>query len=130
MRLGHAGENQRRAQCRFRRRGPATLATGREAAVRHRIREEEKERFRPEDFAHLDVGEIITYNKGRPGRAAKVGKGRAGYLSCTRRPDGTRAVSERVREYYRELLENITFERGQSAGWNCRPDSTSLQFST
>jgi len=98
-----------------------TLARGGAVAIRHQVREEEGERFRPEDFAHLDVGEAIAYNKGRPGRSAKVVKGRTRYLFCTRQPEGTTAVSERAREYYREILENLTFERGQARCWDCWP---------
>jgi hypothetical protein len=96
------------------------LAGGKDLAIRHRVREEREERFRPEDFAHLDVGDIIAYNKGRPGRLAKVAKGRAAYIFCTQKPDGAAAVTARVREYYREILENLTHERGQSSRWDCQ----------
>ena len=98
------------------------LSDGKELVVRHHVREEEKERHRPEDFSHLNVGEIIAYNKGRPGRVAKVAKGRAAYIFCTRKPEGPAAVSQRVREYYREVLENLTHERGQSSRWSACPD--------
>jgi hypothetical protein len=95
------------------------LARGQDLVIRHQIREEKEERFRPEDFAHLDVGDIIAYNKGRPGRTAKVAKGRAAYIFCTQKPDGTAAVTARVREYYREILENLTQARGQAGRWDC-----------
>jgi hypothetical protein len=95
------------------------LAGGKDLVIRHQIREEKEERFRAEDFAHLDVGDIIAYNKGRPGRTAKVTKGRAAYIFCTQKPDGTAAVTARVREYYREILENLTYERGQASRWAC-----------
>jgi len=94
------------------------LAGGREIAVRHCVREEERERHRAEDFAQLDVGDIIAYNKGRAGRHAKVARGRASYLFCTEKPAGTAAVNRRLREYYREVLENLTHERGQGARWD------------
>ena len=68
--------------------GPVAVARGRPVAIRHQVREEEGERYRPEDFAHLDVGETIAYNKGRSGRGAKVARGRTAYLYCTRQPDG------------------------------------------
>ena len=95
------------------------LATGKQMAVRHQVRTEERERFRAEDFAHLNVGDIIAYNKGRKGRLAKVAKGRAAFHPCTRRPDGPAAVNARVREYYREILENLTHDRGQGSRWDC-----------
>jgi len=95
------------------------LGSGKEIAVRHRVRTEEKARFRAEDFAHLDIGDIIAYNKGRKGRGAKVGKGRAEYHFCTSRPDGIAAVRDRMREYYREVIENLTHERGESRRWDC-----------
>lgn len=95
------------------------LAGGRNLVVRHRISEEKEERFSPEDFSHLDVGEVIAYNKGRRGRHAKVVRGRVSYLPCTRRPAGPAAVTARVREYYREILENLTHERGQGSRWDC-----------
>jgi hypothetical protein len=46
------------------------LGAGRAMTIRHRVGEEERERFRPEDFAQLNVGDIIAYNKGRTGRRA------------------------------------------------------------
>jgi hypothetical protein len=64
------------------------------------------------------VGDIIAYNKGRAGRHAKVARGRASYLFCTEKPAGTAAVNRRLREYYREVLENLTHERGQGARWD------------
>jgi hypothetical protein len=95
------------------------LATGREIVIRQRVRTEEKERFRAEDFAHLDVGDIVAYNKGREGRTAKVAKGRARYHFCTRKPDGVAAVQACVREYFRAVIENLTHERGQTRRWDC-----------
>lgn len=95
------------------------LAAGRNLAIRHQVGREERQRFRPEDFTHLDVGDIIAYNKGRPGRSAKVAKGRAAYTFCTERPAGLKAVNLRVREYYREILENLTHGRGEGARWDC-----------
>jgi hypothetical protein len=93
------------------------LKGGRAPSVRRRVVEEEEPRFRPDDFALLNVGDIVAYNKGRPGRIAKVAKGRAEYEFCTRRPAGTAAVSARVREYYREVLENLAWERGEAGKW-------------
>ena len=61
---------------------------------------------------------MIAYNKGREGRLAKVARGRTAYLFCTSRPAGAAAVGARVREYYRELLENLTHERGQGSRWD------------
>ena len=95
------------------------LAGGKELVIRHQVREEKEDRFRAEDFSHLDVGDIIAYNKGRPGKIAKVSKGRAAYIFCTQKPDGVAAVTARVREYYREILENLTHERGQTSRWDC-----------
>ena len=97
------------------------LGGGRGMSVRHRVAEEERERFRPDDFALLDVGDIIAYNKGRPGRMEKVSKGRADYIFCTGKPEGVAAVNRRMREYYREILENLSHERGESARWDCAP---------
>jgi hypothetical protein len=98
------------------------LAGGRSMTIRHRVGQEERQRYRPEDFAHLNVGDILAYNKGRPGRSAKVAKGRAAYTFCTEKPAGLRAVNHRVREYYREVLENLSHERGQGALWACSPN--------
>jgi hypothetical protein len=95
------------------------LAGGKDLVVRHHVREEKEERFSPEDFSHLDVGDVITYNKGRRGRHAKVTRDRVSYIFCTQKPAGVAAVHARVREYYRELLENLTHERGQSTRWDC-----------
>jgi hypothetical protein len=107
----------------------SVLGSGQGMVVRHRVREEEKERYPPEDFSHLNVGDIISYNKGRKGKRAKVTKGKAEYIFCTERPKGLAAVNERVREYYREILENLTHERGQSARWNCVPRLSSAAVS-
>jgi hypothetical protein len=96
-----------------------SLAGGRPARVRTQVRDEERALHPAEEFSHLDVGDIIAYNKGREGRTSKVAKGRAAYLPCTRKPDGPAAVNRRVREYYRELLENLTHERGQGSRWDC-----------
>jgi len=96
------------------------LGAGREVRVRHHLHCAEKERFRAEDFAHLNVGDIIAFNKGRKGRSPKIVRGRAEYHFCTRKPDGVAAVRDRVREYYRELLENLAHERGESGRWDCR----------
>lgn len=98
-----------------------TLGGGQGLVLRRRVREEERARFRPEDFAHLDVGEMIAYNKGRRGKHAKVVKGSAVYHFCTEKPDGLAAVRDRVREYYRELLENLTHDRGETQRWDCGP---------
>jgi hypothetical protein len=97
------------------------LAAGRSLSIRHQVAREERPRFRPEDFTHMDVGDIIAYNKGRPGKSAKVAKGRAAYTFCTERPAGLQAVNARVREYFREVLENLTHGRGQSRLWDCDP---------
>ncbi len=94
------------------------LGGGAPPAVQRQRREEERPRFRPEDFALLDVGDVVAYNKGRPGRTSKVAKGRAQYGFCTQRPAGVAAVAARVREYYREVLENLTHQRGQSRFWD------------
>ena len=95
------------------------LGSGREMVIRHQRREEEAPRHRAEEFALLDVGDIVAYNKGRPGRIGKVGKGRARYHFCTQRPDGVAAVHARLREYYREVLENLAHARGESGRWDC-----------
>jgi hypothetical protein len=97
------------------------LASGRSLVVRHQVREEKEERFGPEDFSHLDVGDVIAYNKGRRGRHAKVVRGRVSYIFCTQQPAGAAAVNARVREYYREILENLTHERGQAARLDSAP---------
>ncbi len=97
------------------------LASGKSLVVRHQVREEKEERFGAEDFSHLDVGDVIAYNKGRRGRHAKVVRDRVSYLFCTRKPAGAAAVNARVREYYREILENLTHERGQGARWDGEP---------
>jgi hypothetical protein len=97
------------------------IARGRSLAIRHRVGQEERPRFCPEDFALLDVGDIIAYNKGRPGRSAKVAKGRAAFHFCTEKPAGLQAVNLQVREYYREILENLSHERGQGGLWECAP---------
>ncbi len=99
----------------------SVLGSGKGMVVRHHIKEEEKDRYRPEDFAHLNVGDIVAYNKGREGRNAKVKKGRARYNFCTKKPEGLTAVNARVREYYREILENLTHERRQTLRWDCQP---------
>jgi hypothetical protein len=95
------------------------LGGGRSLVVRHHVREEKEERFSAEDFSHLDVGDVIAYNKGRRGRHAKVVRDRVSYIFCTQKPAGVAAVGARVREYYREILENLTQERGQSSRWDC-----------
>lgn len=97
------------------------LAGGRTLAIRHQVSREERQRFSPEDFAQLNVGDIIAYNKGRPGKSAKVAKGRAAYHFCTEKPAGLKAVNRSVREYYREILENLSHERGQAGLWDCAP---------
>jgi TraM recognition site of TraD and TraG len=97
------------------------LASGKSLVVRHQVREEKEERFSAEDFSHLDVGDVIAYNKGRRGRHAKVVRDRVSYIFCTQQPAGAAAVNARVREYYREILENLTHERGQAARWDCVP---------
>ena len=100
-----------------------SLSTGRAPSVRRLVRDEERERHRAEDFSQLNVGEVIAYNKGREGRLAKVARGRTSYLFCTSRPAGAAAVGARVREYYRELLENLTHERSQSSRWDATAPS-------
>jgi hypothetical protein len=99
------------------------IGSGREVRIRHQVRCAEKERYRADDFAHLNVGDIIAFNKGRKGSSSKIVRGRAQYHFCTKRPDGIAAVRERVREYYREVLENLAHERGESGRWDCRPVS-------
>ena len=99
-----------------------TLSNGRGLVVRHRLSNEEKDRYRPEDFAHLNVGDIVAYNKGCEGKIAKVRKGKSHYIFCTEKPRGVTAVNARVREYYREILENLSHERGQDRRWDCQPD--------
>lgn len=99
----------------------SVLGSGKGMVVRHHVKEEEKDRYRPEDFAHLNVGDIVAYNKGCEGRNAKVRKGKAHYNFCTKKPEGLAVVNARVREYYREVLENLTHERGQSQRWDCQP---------
>lgn len=98
-----------------------TLSNGRGLTVRHRLSNEEKDRYRPEDFAHLNVGDIVAYNKGCEGKVAKVRKGKSNYIFCTEKPRGVTAVNARVREYYREIIENLSHERGQDARWDCQP---------
>jgi hypothetical protein len=104
----------------------SALGGARGLAIRHRVGEEERERFRPEDFTHLNIGDIVAYNKGRSGRTAKVAKGRAVYGFCTRKPAGLEAVNRRVREYYREVLENLAHERGQVERWDCAPPAPGI----
>lgn len=96
----------------------SALGSGRELPVRRRRHEEEGSRCRPEDFALLNVGDVIAYNKGRKGRGAKVCRGRVRYLDCTKAPAGPAAVAGAVREYYRELLENLAFDRGATEAWD------------
>ncbi|MGH7995036.1 MAG: TraM recognition domain-containing protein [Opitutaceae bacterium] len=103
----------------------AALATGRDLTIRHRSQEERMPRFRPEDFALLDVGEAIGYNKGRPGRLGKVARGRVSYLECTRPPAGPERIRARMREYYREILENLAYERGEVNRWDAGPGAES-----
>jgi hypothetical protein len=97
----------------------AALGSGREMVIRHRRQDEETPRHRAEEFALLDVGDIIAYNKGRTGRIDKVTKGRAQFHFCTQQPAGVAAVHARVREYYREILENLAQAKGETARWNC-----------
>ncbi len=104
----------------------SVLGSGKGMVVRHHVKEEEKDRYRPEDFAHLNVGDTIAYNKGCEGRNAKVRKGKAQYNFCTKKPEGLAAVNARVREYYREVLENLTHERGQSRRWDCGSAGTAV----
>ncbi|HZZ59000.1 MAG TPA: TraM recognition domain-containing protein, partial [Opitutaceae bacterium] len=94
------------------------LHTARPLAIRRRRHEEDAARFRPEDFALLDVGETIGYNKGLPGRTAKARRGRVTYLPCTHPPGGPRAVNAAVRDYYREVLENRAAEAGHDRQWD------------
>lgn len=98
-----------------------TLSNGRGMVVRHRLSNEEKDRYRPEDFAHLNVGDIVAYNKGCEGKVAKVRKGKSKYIFCTEKPRGVAEVNARVREYYREILENLTHQRGQARRWDNVP---------
>jgi hypothetical protein len=106
------------------------LESGRELTIRHRRHLEETSRHRSEDFALLDVGAVIAYNKGRPGRSAKVRKDRVAYLECTRPPDGPAAIRDRVREYYRELLENRTHDLGRDEQWDAVPLDAALEFAS
>jgi hypothetical protein len=108
----------------------SALENGRGLLVRRKVASEDRNRFRPEDFAHLDVGDVVAYNKGRPGRAAKVVKGRASYHFCTEKPAGAEAVNMRVREYYRELMENLAHERGETARWDCEPPPICMPISS
>jgi len=78
----------------------------------------------------LDVGAVIAYNKGRPGRAAKVHKDRVAYLECTRPPEGPLAIRDRVREYYRELLENRAHDSGRDEQWDAVPLDAALEFAS
>jgi len=93
--------------------------SGRSLVVRRHVSEEKAERICAEDFTHLDVGDAVAFNKGRRGRHSKVVRGSVAYLSCTRKPAGPAAVNARVREYYREIVENLTHARGQSSRWDC-----------
>ena len=95
------------------------LAGGKSLVVRRHVREEKEDRFSPEEFSHLDVGDVLAYNKGRRGRHAKVVRDRVTYLFCTQKPAGLAAVNARVREYYREILVNLTAARGPSARRDC-----------
>lgn len=95
------------------------LGSARPLTLRRRRHEEDGARFRPEEFALLDVGETIGYNKGLPGRAAKVRRGRVSYLPGTRPPAGPRAINAAVRDYYRELLERRAAETDHGGQWDC-----------
>ena len=96
----------------------AALGSGKEVILNNHRKSRQKERYRSEEFAQLDVGDIVAFNKGRQGKMAKVVRGRAEYHFCTAKPDGINAVRCRVREYYREILENITHERGEAETWS------------
>jgi hypothetical protein len=108
----------------------SALESGRELTIRRRRLEAEVSRHPAEDFALLDVGAVIAYNKGRPGRAAKVHQDRVEYLECTRPPDGPRAIGECVREYYRDLLENRAHDAGQDEQWDAVPLDAALEFAS
>ena len=108
----------------------SALGSGRELTIRRRRQEEEISRHRAEDFALLDVGAVIAYNKGRVGRAAKVRRDRVTYLECTRPPDGPAAIRDRVREYYREILENRTHELGRPEQWDAVALDAALEFAS
>lgn len=96
------------------------LHAARPLAFRRRRHEEESARFRPEEFALLDVGEVVGYNKGLPGRAAKARRGRVRYLNCTRPPRGAREVNAAVRDYYRDLLEIRAAQTGHHDQWDAQ----------
>jgi len=108
----------------------SALESGRELTIRRRRQEEETSRHRSEDFALLDVGAVIAYNKGRPGRSAKVHQDRVTYLECTRPPEGPLAIRDRVREYYRELLENRSHDSGRDEQWDAVPLDAALDFAS
>ena len=108
----------------------SALGSGRELTIRRRRQDEEISRHRAEDFALLDVGAVIAYNKGRVGRTAKVRKGRVIYLDCTRPPDGPAAIRDRVREYYREILENRTHAVGRPEQWDAAKLDAAAEFAS
>lgn len=108
----------------------SALGSGRELTIRRRRQEEEASRCRAEDFALLDVGAVIAYNKGRIGRAAKVRRDRVTYLDCTRPPEGPAAIRDRVREYYREILENRTHELGRPEQWDAVVLDAATEFAS
>lgn len=95
-----------------------TLNSGKELVLSHQHKLSHKERFRSDEFSQLNVGEAISYNKGHRGKLDKVVRGVVDYDSCTLKPTGVDAVRLRVREYYREIIENITYESGDYKHWD------------
>jgi TraM recognition site of TraD and TraG len=96
----------------------SVLESGKELVLNHHTKSRKIERYSSEEFAQLDVGDIVAYNKGRKGKIAKVMRGVAKYHFCTQKPDGVTEVRNRVREYYRELIENKTYEQGKAEQWS------------
>ena len=96
----------------------ATFNSGKELVLSHQHRTSHKDRFRSDEFSQLNVGETISYNKGHTGKFDKVVRGIVNYDFCTSKPSGVNAVRLRVREYYREIIENITYESGNHKCWD------------
>jgi len=95
-----------------------TFNSGKEIILSHKRKTDQKERFRADEFAQLNVGEVISFNKGRIGKFDKVVRGVVDYDFCTSKPNGVNAVRHRVREYYREIIENLTYESGNQQYWD------------
>ncbi len=87
---------------------------GSEIKTQQEFSMQKKPFIEPDDFGFMKVGEGVVWNRGEDGKENQVQRGEFPLSFCTSET-GQEAVGDRMRHYFREVVENTLHKRSQTA---------------